>query len=95
MDKIIKLIQELKKVMLLNKEMLTIDELSLYTGYSVDYIYKMVHQNTIPYSKPPQGRKLFFNRVEIISWLNYESNTPDYILDNQARDFVTKNSNNK
>lgn len=91
MDNIIEKLEEIQKVLLLQKEVLTIEELSLYTGYTIDYIYKMVHQNIIPYSKP-NNKKLFFEKSQIVKWLTSKSNTPDYILEEKAQEFLSKKS---
>lgn len=50
------------------KEVLSVEELSEYTGFRQSYIYKLVHTGSIPYSKP-NGKKLFFSRKEIDEWL--------------------------
>jgi len=50
------------------KTILTVDDLVDYTGFKRSYIYKLVHLNEIPYSKP-QGKLLFFDREEIDHWL--------------------------
>lgn len=87
MDKILSQLEELKKVMLLQKEVFTIEELSLYTGYTVDYIYKMVHQGILPYSKP-NGKKLFFVKEEIISWLSANKHKSNQELEAQADSYL-------
>ncbi len=48
---------------------LTIKELSLYSGYKVGYLYQLVHKRLIPSYKPNKGRKLFFEKMEIDNWL--------------------------
>jgi prophage regulatory protein len=50
------------------KEILNVEELSDYTGFTKSYIYKMVHKSQIPYSKPG-GKILFFERKKIDIWL--------------------------
>ncbi len=47
----------------------TVDELVEYSGYKKSYIYKLAHQRKIPHYKPPFGRKLFFKKDEVDSWL--------------------------
>ncbi len=91
MKNIIEKLESLEKILLLQKEVLTIEELSLYTGYTIDYIYKMVHQNIIPYSKP-NNKKLFFEKKKIVAWLTSNSNTADYILEQRAQAFISKKS---
>lgn len=91
MENIIAKLESLEKILLLQKEVLTIEELSLYSGYTIDYIYKMVHQNIIPYSKP-NNKKLFFEKKKIVEWLTSNSNTPHYILEERAQEFIFKKS---
>lgn len=43
------------------KEILNVEELSDYTGFKKSYIYKLVHSNSIAFSKP-NGKFLFFER---------------------------------
>ncbi|WP_312195213.1 helix-turn-helix transcriptional regulator [Epilithonimonas vandammei] len=50
------------------KEILNVEELSDYTGFKKSYIYKLVHSNLIPYSKP-NNKVLFFDRKKIDDWL--------------------------
>ena len=50
------------------KEILNVEDLINYTGYKRSYIYKLVHNNIIPYSKP-NGKTLFFEKSEIDTWL--------------------------
>ena len=50
------------------KQILTVEDLINYTGFSRSYIYKLVHMNILPYSKP-NGKTLFFQKKEIDSFL--------------------------
>lgn len=50
------------------KQILTVEDLINYTGFSRSYIYKLVHKNVIPYSKP-NGKVLFFQKFEIDEFL--------------------------
>jgi len=92
MEKILLELKELKMIMLLQKEVLTIDEVSLYTGYTRDYIYKLVHLKQIPSSKPHYGRKLFFNKSELIGWLTSNKQLSNEELDKKASDYLVKKS---
>lgn len=58
-------LDELKTLTLLGvKDMLTVDDVSLLTGFKKTYIRKMAEEGTLPYHKP-FGRKLFFKKDEI------------------------------
>lgn len=50
------------------REILNVEQLSEYTGFKKSQIYKLVHNNLIPYSKP-NGKYLFFEKSEIDIWL--------------------------
>ena len=54
-------------------ETLTIEEVSVLTGYKKATLYKLTHERKIPFHKPAHGgRRIFFKRTEINQWL--ESN---------------------
>ena len=54
-------------------ETLTIEEVSVLTGYKKATLYKLPHERKIPFHKPAHGgRRIFFKRTEINQWL--ESN---------------------
>lgn len=56
------------KLLISTKEVLTLDEVALYTGLSKSHIYKLCSTNEIPFYKP-QGKVNYFSRVEIEQWL--------------------------
>lgn len=51
-----------------SKQIFTVDDVVNYTGFSKSYVYKLVHNNILPYSKP-NNRTLFFTKTEIDDWL--------------------------
>lgn len=64
-SKIIAALEEVKAYTLLAaKEMLTVEEVALFTGYKVSYIVKMTQEGRLPYYKP-FGKKIFFKKSEI------------------------------
>lgn len=67
-------LNRIEKFMYGLKDILNVEELVEYTGYSKSYIYKLVHTSRIPYAKPEGGgNKLFFERKKIDNWLLYNS----------------------
>ena len=50
------------------KPILTAKEMANYMGIALSTLYKMTHQNIIPFSKP-NGKMIFFDRVEVEEWL--------------------------
>ena len=60
---IIDKLNRIEKYLFILKDIFTVEELSDYTGFKKSYIYKLVHSNSIPFSKP-NGKVLFFEKKE-------------------------------
>lgn len=62
-------IDELRRLLLAGtKEVLTIDECALLTGYSKNHLYKLTSQRAIPFYKP-LGGSIRFKKSEVEDWL--------------------------
>jgi len=66
--------------------MMTSKQAADYLGYSVKYLYKLVHYGIIPYSKP-NGGKLMFDEDKLKDWVNNGSNYSDRI--SEAATYIT------
>tara|TARA_B110000483_G_scaffold65855_1_gene82373 strand:+ start:602 stop:823 length:222 start_codon:yes stop_codon:yes gene_type:complete len=53
---------------MIEKNILTVDEVINYTGFSQKQIYKLTSSRQIPHYKP-SGRKLFFKKDELDEWI--------------------------
>ena len=71
-----------------NKEVLTLNEVSNYTGLSKSHIYRLCSTGGIPFYKP-FGKVNYFDRIEIISWLKQNRLATNKELESQASTFVT------
>lgn len=69
------------------KEILNVEDLINYTGYKRSYIYKLVHNNILPYSKP-NGKTLFFVKAEIDAWLLQNKSKSISQIEDQANDYI-------
>lgn len=58
----------IEKNQVASKEVLTLDETVLFTGFSKSYLYKLTSAGIIPHSKP-LGKHLFFDRAKVQAWL--------------------------
>lgn len=61
---ILRKLNQIEKYIFGLKPILNVEELSDYTGFKKSYIYKLVHSNLIPFSKP-NGKLFFFDRQKI------------------------------
>lgn len=50
------------------KDTLTLEEASAYSGISKSYLYKLTSTGRIPHYKP-ENKTIFFDRAELDSWL--------------------------
>lgn len=71
-EQILKEVQELKKLFLeqtlLQKEVLNFNEAAIYIEVSHSHLYKLTSTGKLPFYKP-NGKKIYFNRKELNSWL--------------------------
>ena len=70
-----------------NKNILTVDDLIDYTGYSQKQIYKLTSTRAIPHYKP-NGRKLFFKRNEVDNWITQGRIKPMSELDYETQNIA-------
>ena len=70
-----------------NKNILTVDDLIDYTGYSQKQIYKFTSTRAIPHYKP-NGRKLFFKRNEVDNWITQGRIKPMSELDYETQNIA-------
>ena len=59
---------ELKRLLVSQKSVFNVEDLSLYTGLSKSFIYKLTSSRKIPHSCP-NGKLIFFDRVTIEKFL--------------------------
>ncbi len=74
------------------KNVLNIDDVSLLTGYSKFYIYKLTCTSKIPHYKP-NGKSIYFDRNEVEAWMKRnrvnsieeaEQQAANYILNHRS-----------
>lgn len=70
------------------KEVLTLNEVSQYTGLSKSHIYKLCSTGGIPFFKP-FGKVNYFDRLEIIDWLKQNRVATTKEIEGRASTFVT------
>lgn len=60
-------LRRIEAMIAINKNILNIDEVCLFTGLSKSHLYKLTCSGEIPYYK--KSKHLFFDRVEIENWI--------------------------
>lgn len=72
------------------KEIMTIDEVSEYTGIPKATIYKYTANRVIPYYKPT-GRACFFKRSEVNEWLTSNRISTQTEINERAAAYCMRN----
>ena len=58
----------LENVVFASKDVLTLEEASLFLGLSRSALYKMTHNNVIPFFRP-NGKMIYFEKAELLEWI--------------------------
>lgn len=88
-DEIIERLKRIEKnTVLASKRVLTLEDVSLISGFSMSYLYKLTSTHQIPHYKP-NGKNIFFDRDEIEEWLKQNKVETDEAIDRRATTYVT------
>jgi excisionase family DNA binding protein len=90
LDKLTEIASKLDEQNLLQKTVLNFNETCKYLDVSESHLYKLTSTKQIPHFCP-QGKKLYFKRDELDSWLqrNRQSSTDE--IDAMATEYLLKN----
>ena len=75
-------IDNLEKRAISSKDILTLQEASVYIGVSLSQLYKLTSTQSIPHYKP-RGKMCYFEKKELDAWLLRNHNGPDIIINNE------------
>ncbi len=98
MNDVKKIMSEVKEVKsliynqgILKKEVLNFREACRYIDISASHLYKLTSQKRIPHFCP-EGKRLFFNRLELNQWLQRNRQLSTAEIEQQASDYLIKTS---
>lgn len=74
---------------LLKKQVLNFNEAADYIDVSRSNLYKMTSDGKVPFYKP-NGKKLYFNRLELDKWLLRNKQESEQELDELADEYINK-----
>lgn len=75
-----------------SKTVLNFDETCSYLNLSKSHLYKLTSQKKIPHSCPT-GKKLYFDKFELDTWLLENSRTTDEQILKQANSYNSRRLN--
>lgn len=70
------------------KEVLTLDECSIFTGYSKNHLYRLTSQRAIPFYKP-MGGTIYFRKSEIENWLLQNRKATEMEINSKASTIIS------
>lgn len=92
-DYIIQKLESIEKMLteqnMLQKEVLNFNEAAIYLEVSHSHLYKLTSTSKIPAYKP-NGKKLYFNRLELNDWLLSNRQTSIAEIQERASSFQLK-----
>ena len=74
---------------LLQKQVLNFQEACQYLDVSPSHLYKLTSTRVVPHFCP-QGKKLYFNRLELDEWLQRNRQTTQEEIETRASNYVIK-----
>ncbi len=83
-------LDRIERLLTANKEVLTFEETSEYTGISRSYLYKLTAAREIPHSKP-NGKMLFFEKAKLNTWLLQNGRKSRSEIETEALNYTFKN----
>jgi excisionase family DNA binding protein len=93
-DIIIQKLNHIEKLLseqsLLQKQVLNFNEACQYLDISQSHLYKLTSTKQIPHFCP-QGKRLYFKRIELDEWLQRNRKSAADEIDQVAADYVIRN----
>lgn len=93
MDIILERLEKIERLLesqnLLQKEVLNLNDAALYLELSASHLYRLTSTGYIPFYKP-NGKKLYFKRLELDQWLLRNRSTTNEEIETQAANYLIK-----
>ena len=82
-------LNNIERLLLGAKKVLTFDEACDYTGISRSYLYKLTAAGKIPHSKP-NGKLIYFDIDRLNTWLLRNDRKSTYETNDQAVEYILR-----
>ncbi|UBZ14816.1 helix-turn-helix domain-containing protein [Flagellimonas marinaquae] len=82
-------LNNIERLLLGAKKVLTFDEACDYTGISRSYLYKLTAAGKIPHSKP-NGKLIYFDIDRLNQWLLRNDRKSTYETNDQAVEYILR-----
>lgn len=93
MDELLKRLEKIERLIesqnLITKDVLNLNEAAQYLELSASHLYRLTSTDHIPYYKP-NGKKLYFKRLELDQWLLRNRSTPKEEVETAAANYLIR-----
>lgn len=89
LEKLDQIEHKLDEQNLLQKSVLNFNEACRYLDVSPSHLYKLTSTHKVPHFCP-QGKKLYFNRIELDAWLQRNRQFSNAEIDQQASEYLIR-----
>lgn len=76
-------IEALENILHEGKQVLTLEEASIYMGISKSNLYKMTHRHERPLYRP-NGKLIYFEKAELLKWMRQNRNRSEIETNEEA-----------
>lgn len=76
-------IEALENILHEAKQVLTLEEASIYMGISKSSLYKMTHRHELPFYRP-NGKLIYFEKAELLKWMRQNRNRSEIETNEEA-----------
>ncbi len=80
-------LESIESKILHTKAVLTFKEAASYMGMAESFLYKLTSTNKVPFYKP-NGKVIYFNRMELEAWLLQNRQATNLELDTKAATYI-------
>jgi len=90
LEKLSQIEKKIDEQTLLKKEVLNFQDACKYLDISASHLYKLTSQKQVPHFCP-QGKKLYFNRLELDEWLQRNRQSSSGEIEKEAANYIINN----
>lgn len=82
-------VEKLKSLLYAAKEVLNLEEAATFLGISKSSLYKMTHNQVIPFYKP-NNKMVYFEKTELLKWLRQNPVASQAQISEEAQTYLRK-----
>lgn len=80
-------VEKLKSLLYAAKEVLNLEEAAVFLGISKSSLYKMTHNQVVPFYKP-NNKMVYFEKSELLKWLRQNPVASQAQLSEEAQTYL-------